>query len=252
MQAAASQGFVRSAAQALKRCDVRPPGACEACVVVFDSGPWRRHGEDALALLDERERERAARFRHADDRDTYVLAHAMWRYALGRILGLAADLVPFAYTPNGQPILPGTAYATSLSHSGQHVAFGMTKAAAMGVDLERFPPRARLNDLVGVLCSPSEAADLAAIPADAREASLLQLWTRKEALLKAFGVGLSESLPGISVNTTDAISPPSSASHAPPCRVHSLQLPVELVGAWAAPVNISRCSLYVLDAPRPA
>lgn len=252
MQAAVGHGFAQSAAQALTRHGVRSPEAGEACVVFFDSGAWQGYDEDALALLDERERERAARFRQPHDRATYVLAHAMWRYAMGRTLGLEASQVPLACTTKGQPILPGTAYATSLSHSGQQVAFAVTKAAAIGVDLERFPPRHTLDELANVLCSTSEAAQLALLPADAREASLLQLWTRKEALLKAFGIGLSESLTSVSVNTTDAISPPSSASHAPPCRVHSLQLPMGLVGAWAAPAEVTRCSLYVLDAPRPA
>ncbi|WP_266182486.1 4'-phosphopantetheinyl transferase family protein [Dyella humicola] len=251
MSATLSQGFTQSAGDVLDRCDFEPPAAGEACVVLFDSAPWSYFSEEACALLDHRERERAVRFRHARDRDTYVLAHAMWRHVLGLTLRLEGARVPLSTSRSGQPILTDTSYATSLSHSGTQVAIAITEAATIGVDIELSPPRAALRDLADVLCSTDEAATLALLPPAEHEAWLLTLWTRKEALLKAFGVGLKEAPSSMSLNATNVVAPPASAGNAPACRVHLLQLPPGLVGAWAAPVHVAGCSSYVLGSPPP-
>ncbi len=251
MPATLSQLFTHSARAALDRCGLKPCAAGEACVVLFDSAPWSHFSEEACALLDQRERERAARFRHARDRDTYVLAHAMWRHVLGLTLGLDAARVPLSMSQSGQPILADTACATSLSHSGTQVAIAITDAATIGVDIELAPPHATLRDLADVLCSADEAAHLALLPPAEHEAWLLGLWTRKEALLKAFGIGLKESPSSMSLSGTSVVAPPASAGNAPACRVHLLPLPIGLVGAWAAPVNVARCSSYVLGPPQP-
>lgn len=251
MSAILKQVFTHRARDVLHRCDFKPPATGEACVVLFDSAPWRRFSEEASASLNQRERERAARFRHAHDRDTYVLAHAMWRHVLGLLLGVDATQVPLSHTRSGQPILADSAYATSLSHSGTQVAIATAEAATIGVDIELSSQHAALRDLADVLCSADEAAYLASLPLAEHEPWLLALWTRKEAVLKAFGVGLKESPSGMSLTGTGAIAPPASAGHTPACRVHPLQLPAGLVGAWAAPVNVARCSLYVLGPPQP-
>ncbi len=251
MTATLSQAFTLGARHVLNGCDFKPPAAGEACVVQFDCAPWSHFSEEALALLVQRERERAARFRHALDRDTYVLAHAMWRHVLGLTLQREAAQVPLSTSRSGQPILTDTTYATSLSHSGTQVAIAITDAATIGVDIELSPPRAPLRELADVLCSTDEAATLALLPPAQHEAWLLALWTRKEALLKAFGVGLKEPPSSMSLSGTNGVAPPASAGNAPACWVHPLQLPIGLVGAWAAPVNVTRCSLYVLGSPQP-
>ena len=250
MSALLTQVFTHSARHELLRCGFRPPATGEACVVLFDSAPWHRISEEASASLEQGERERAARFRHAGDRDTYVLAHAMWRHLLGLLLGVDAAQVPLSRTGSGQPILTGSTYATSLSHSGTQVAMAVADAATIGVDIELSRPRAALRELADVLCSTDEAAYLAALPPAAHEAWLLALWTRKEALLKAFGIGLKESPSKLSLDATNLVDPPASAA-GPACRVHALQLPAGVVGAWAAPVNVARCSLYILGPPIP-
>ena len=99
MAALLKQVFTHGARGVLHRCDFKPPASGEACVVLFDSASWRRYSGEASALLDQAERTRAARFRHARDRDTYVLAHAMWREVLGLWLGVDAAQVPLSSTP---------------------------------------------------------------------------------------------------------------------------------------------------------
>ncbi|MBB6189721.1 hypothetical protein HDE77_004108 [Rhodanobacter sp. MP7CTX1] len=84
-------------------------------------------------------------------------------------------------------------------------------------------------------------------PAPERERALLKLYTRKEALLKAFGVGLvadPASLPGVA---TGLVAPPMGASGAPPCRAGDLDLPAGRIGALATPGLVTRCRLDILN-----
>lgn len=73
----------------------------------------------------------------------------------------------------------------SLSHSGGHAICAQAPAGwKLGADLEHMRPRdvPRLADWV---CSPAEAAALAALDGDAQREHFYLLWTLKEAFIKA-------------------------------------------------------------------
>ena len=159
--------------------------------------------------------------------------------------------VPLVATPSGQPILPGTGFSTSLSHAGDWVAIAIGGGAIIGVDIEQEPSRVHLADMVETVCTPAEAARLMALEVAERERFLLALWTRKEALLKAFGVGLGVDPAGFDVGTDEPVPPPAAAAGLPPCRVLSLDLAAGLVGAVAFPAGIERLDQHWLD-PGPA
>lgn len=162
-------GFRQTVRRTLACAGFVPPGAGEACVLVFDSSMWVAHAAAAEGLLDHGEHCRVARFRFDRDRSTYTLAHALWRMTLGVCLETEASMVSLVSTPSGQPQLPGTRLATSLSHSGSWVAIAMGAADTLGVDIERAPSRIALSDLLMTICTSTEAADMQKLPLPARE-----------------------------------------------------------------------------------
>lgn len=245
---AASPDLVRATGYAFGQAGFAAPQAGEARVLVFDSRPWAGHVREAERLLDDGERRRAARFRFDRDREAYVLAHALWRVALGSCLDTGAADVPLAGTSSGQPSLPGTGLATSLSHSGSWTAIAVAGAVTLGVDIERSASRLALGDLFSTICTPAEAANLEHLSGVTRERALLVLWTRKEALLKAFGVGLAEAPATLPAAPGVPVAPPASAAALPPCQVRDLELPAGLVGALAAPAGVTRCRVHLPDA----
>lgn len=236
--------FTHRVVAALCACGFAPPSAEEARVIVFDSAPWWSLRDDAASLLSPQEALRASRFRHALDHDTYTIAHAFWRVALGITLDVDPAQVILSHTPDGQPQLPGTGFATSLSHSGTMVAVAVARGAAVGVDIEGFPPRSNLHDIAGVLCTAAEAAGMAALEGEARTRALLELWTRKEALLKAFGVGLRVAPSTIEASLDVAIEPPANTASATACRLSTLAMPVGWLGALALAHDIKSHSLH--------
>jgi Phosphopantetheinyl transferase len=242
----ADDDFARTVRSAFVRGDFSAPGMGEARVLVFDSSAWMAHAEAAERMLGVDEHRRAARFRFEPDRTTYILAHALWRMALGVCLGVEATEVPLVSTPSGQPRLAGERLATSLSHSGGWVAITACTAATVGIDIELSPSRVVLDDLLATICTPDEAAEMRKLSALEREPALLALWTRKEALLKAFGVGLAEVPASLSVALPGFVAPPKVACGMPPCEVRDLDLPAGLVGALAAPAGVERYRLHLL------
>jgi 4'-phosphopantetheinyl transferase len=224
------------------------PGA--ASVLLLDSALWGLHTGSAERLLDAEESARAARFRFERDREPYVVAHALWRAVLGVCMGVEACEVRLSNTSTGQPYIAGTQLATSLSHSGSWVAIAVCAAETVGVDIERSPSHMTLTELMPSFCTAEEMAQVTPLHPLLRESALLSLWTRKEALLKAFGTGLGQEPSQINATTTAPIMPPASASSRMPCRVRDIDLPAGLIGALAAPANITACRLHWLDEMR--
>lgn len=202
---------------------------------MLDSNEWTGATEAALPLLTAIESERAGRFRFAQDRATYVLAHACWRVILGQVLGVPTGTVPLRIALAGQPMLPGTGFATSLSHSGNWVAVAIACATTVGLDIETSPARATLGQLAGSICTQAEIAALEELPAPDREPAMLALWTRKEALLKAFGCGLRTEPSSVSASPDEPVEPPLYAPVWTSCSVRNIELPATLVGALATP-----------------
>jgi len=98
----------------------------------------------------------------------------------------------FGANPHGKPYLcHAPEIEFNLSHSQDRALVAVALAVPVGVDIERLRP---MPDCLAVgerFFPPSDAAALAAIPPDRREAAFFRRWTRIEAMSKARGVGLS-------------------------------------------------------------
>lgn len=245
----ASHGFERQVRRALQSKAWSAPADGEVKVLVFDTGIASSWADAAGQLLDPAESARAARFRFPLHRERYVLSHAFWRVALGMCMSGPASAVRLEPTPLGQPRLPDSAFATSLSHSGPWAAVSVARAAVMGVDIESSASLARMDELAAFMCAPGEQAWLSRLAGGPeRRQAMLRLWTRKEAILKARGEGLARS-----PSCLDATGDRHEASQDPAAagavlRVRDLEgLPGGLTGAVATPADCTAIRLHVLD-----
>lgn len=243
----ATADFAETVRSALAFSGFCRPATDEARMVLFDSAAWAAYAHMADEWLDAGERERAARFHFERDCLAYVMAHAIWRVTLGVCFGTESDHVPLTHTSSGQPQLPGTGLSTSLSHSGSYVAIAICGASTVGIDIEQLRSRIVVDDLLATICTPTEAATLRELSPTVRTQALLTLWTRKEALLKAFGVGLAQAPATLSAMSDEPVAPPPQATDPSPCRVRTLEIPFGCVGALAAPVAVMACKLHHLS-----
>ena len=149
--------------------------------------PW----PDTAAILDTSERDRAARFVFPRDRNRYLCAHYAVRVLLGAYLVVSPAMVRIVPDHHGKPMLDDRALGFNLSHSGDCALLAVSRVAEIGVDVEmlRLPHEAR--QLAKSVFSAAELETLSNLSDDALETAFFTCWTRKEAYLKALGIGLT-------------------------------------------------------------
>lgn len=160
------------------------------------------------AYLAPGEQERAARFRHADDVRRYRVARGALRVLLARYLGEAPGAIRFVYGRHGKPALaPEPAHVDlqfNLSHSGDVALAAFCIGRSIGVDLERADRTVDALALAGRYGSVRERAMLEALDPGARSRRFIELWTCKEAWLKATGLGITAGLANVDIELSGA------------------------------------------------
>lgn len=181
-----------------------PPAASRAGVQVarvdFD---WRVPlASPAYAALSDAERARAGRYlRHAD-----AVRSAATRAALRDVLGAALVIAPkdiaIVVDESGRPSLD-PAHRTSLdfnvSHAGDHALIAWAATGRVGVDIESCNCTTDWRALTREVCAVAEAAYLDGLPLAARADAFMRVWSAKEALLKALGIGIVGGLRAFAV-----------------------------------------------------
>lgn len=146
----------------------------------------------AVAELSDDERARAARFVFEPDRRRYLAAHSGMRRLLAAETGLASAALRFEAGRHGKPRLTAVgAPSFNLTHSGDVALLAIAPRGEIGIDAEVLREVGRAIDLAERHYTPAEQAELAAAPPARRDRAFLQVWTRKEAVLKAVGSGLT-------------------------------------------------------------
>lgn len=166
---------------------------------------------DLTRVLDDGERHRAGRLRDTGDRERFVTARALLRLLLTERTGAAPGAhhvdttCPWCGADHGKPRLIGRDQRVhfSIAHSGGRVAVALADGVAVGVDVESVPDRGaeELTLLSTNILAAAELTDYLRLAPSARGRALAVWWTRKEAVLKATGAGLTVPMRDVMVST---------------------------------------------------
>lgn len=151
-------------------------------------------------LLSADESERASRFHFERDRRRYTVGHGIVRQILSRYVGLPPAALTFQQEPYGKPSLTHSSLAFNLSHSQEVLLLAVSLTRMVGVDVEFMRPMRDLFGIARTAFSDVERRALVAVPEADRVTAFFQIWTRKEAFIKAVGKGLSYPLDAFDVN----------------------------------------------------
>jgi 4'-phosphopantetheinyl transferase len=176
---------------------------------------WRAFlafSDDSLDLLEMTlsvdENQRAARFHFQEDKDRFIAAHGCLRDILMQYLHCEPGQLSFSAGPYGKPCLsknsfdPGLEF--NLTHSGNYALVAVTWQRKVGVDLECIRQGISTERIAGHYFSQREVSELMALPSKQREVAFFKCWTRKEAYMKAIGLGLSLPLDSFDVSLNPA------------------------------------------------
>jgi len=144
------------------------------------------------SVLSQDELHRLHQFRFQMDRARYLAAHALLRIAVSRSIGMPARSLRFKTNEHGKPSLDhpiGVQF--NLSHTRHLAACVISHRGEIGLDVEGFDRSQEIAEVGSEVFSATELAELATLSGVQRDVRRTQLWTLKEAYVKALGVGLS-------------------------------------------------------------
>jgi 4'-phosphopantetheinyl transferase len=149
--------------------------------------------------LSPEEAARARRFLSPEHGRRFTVARGVLRAILGSCLDRPPADVELEYEPHGRPRVGGADAGRvrfNLSHSCEVALVAVTRARAVGVDVERVRPVPNAPAIARRYFAVAEQAAFAAAPEAEASRAFLSGWTRTEAFLKAIGLGLGTPPPG--------------------------------------------------------
>lgn len=154
-------------------------------------------------LLSPEETDRASRLRREQDQEKFILARGALRVILSKYAGAPPETIAFANNTFGKPFLIHPAVrpvlSFNLSHSGDLVLCAVTVSRQVGVDLEQLRPIQNMQTIAQRYFAADEISFFGKFPFQEQPRAFFQIWTRKEAYIKARGHGLSIRLESFSV-----------------------------------------------------
>ena len=139
-------------------------------------------------VLSEEENLRSRSFLRTVDQQRFIAAHGLKRLLISQCVGIAAPFLSFDVTSHGKPFLKDQDLHFNISHAGDFVTVALDKSAPVGVDVEINRDIVTWREVMPAVLSAQDDP----LPP-------LQLWTAKEALLKASGTGFFTDARGLSV-----------------------------------------------------
>lgn len=150
-------------------------------------------------ILSDAEQEQQLRFHFQRDRLRYLVTRALVRTVLSRYAPIEPQAWLFSANAYGRPQIANSdakelRLSFNISHTHDLIVLGVTKDRALGVDVENVRARQVPLEIADRFFSPSESAELAAVPREQQQDRFFEYWTFKESYIKARGMGLSLAL----------------------------------------------------------
>ncbi len=159
-------------------------------VFLFSVSELSPNLESCLNLLDDIERKKAERFFRSIDCNRYTLSRAILKLLAGKYLKKSPVEIEVVEGDNKKPIIKGCSdFHFNISHAGNNSMI-VFNDEEIGVDIEELNPSFNYIEIMGGVFS--EAEKEAVLNANVPVNLFYNLWTRKEALLKATAKGIDE------------------------------------------------------------
>lgn len=145
------------------------------------------------------------------DRDRYATTRGVLRLLLARYLGLDLGSIILTRGSHGKPTIevegriPPLFFNIAHSHDLGLIAIALEHP--VGIDLEAVKAEFDWEPIARRFFADEEYTFLSSVPSDERLRAFMVLWTRKEACLKAAGLGLARGLEELEVSADEGRLP---------------------------------------------
>jgi 4'-phosphopantetheinyl transferase len=160
-----------------------------------------------FSLLSLEERKRSQHFIYDRDRDRFIVRHGLLRLLLSHYIRLEPDRIKFICGQNGKPALIDAQNKNdirfNLTYSRGLCLFAISRRREIGVDIEFSGRSLDYDQIVHNFFTEKEKTFYYRLNKCQRESAFFNLWTKKEAVTKAIGIGLLFPLNLFSVSLLD-------------------------------------------------
>ena len=146
------------------------------------------------ACLSAEESERASGLLTGTHQRRFVVARGMLRQLLGLYLDQDPGAVAFSRGAHGKPFLQKGGLHFNVSHTHELALYAIAHTREVGIDVEWPRPQVAHEQIAARFFSLEEQEALAQVPTEQRRAAFYNIWTRKEAYVKARGDGIAAGL----------------------------------------------------------
>jgi len=171
---------------------------------------WRvnlDYSESKLNLLKDHlskeEIERANRFYFEKDRRQFMLRRGILKQIISKYLAIDPQNLPFEYNRFGKPYLITDSLKHDLkfnmSYSNNVALCCISPQKNVGIDIEYLHKDVEFQPIIDRFFSQNEKEFIENIVINKQKEGFFKIWTRKEAILKAMGKGMSFPLEMINV-----------------------------------------------------
>ncbi|MRH44269.1 4'-phosphopantetheinyl transferase superfamily protein [Aquibacillus halophilus] len=149
---------------------------------------------DYYDKLSSEEKDRVGKLRFVHDKRRYIIRHAVLRMILAAYSNCDFSSIQFARTKYGKPFLIAKnekgVIQFNMTHSKDKACFVLAIKNKVGIDIEYVKSDFDWNSIANLYFTSKELSYLKEIPKEDQVIAFLNLWTNKEAILKAHGTGL--------------------------------------------------------------
>lgn len=155
----------------------------------------------SLHCLSEAEHNRIESMKIPQAKLTLAAAHTLKREELAKVVNIPAADIEFVLGDHGKPAISPAQNPDNiefnLSHAGDYVMFCISQNGPIGVDIERIKDKSNL-DIAERFFNPLEVKQIKASANP--NLCFFELWTLKEAFVKAIGLGIGYGLERFAVD----------------------------------------------------
>lgn len=158
-----------------------------------------------ISFLSTREKETANSFKFEKDIIRFVISHVVMRLLIGSYTRLNPEELIFNYNLYGKPSISiDKKINFNLSHSHNKSVISFYKDE-IGIDIEYINELTEIDELTELVLSKQEQLILEELSGDRKIRKFFDLWTKKEALIKAGGLGISDNIKNIDLYSLEPI-----------------------------------------------
>ena len=155
--------------------------------------------EELWTFLSDQEKAQADKFINTNLKDKYIISHGLLRHLLAFYVRIKPQNIQYSINQFGKPFLTNCRIQFNMSHSKDYATYIIALDYQVGIDIEWKDKTINFQEIADLVLSPAEINIFNKLNSEEQFHAFYNIWTKKEAIIKAIGQGLSYPIKTIDI-----------------------------------------------------